>query len=524
MQTARQPGPPSPYRKQGILHDGFLVSELVKRDFKARYDRSILGMFWCVLQPTLTMGLLYAVFSLFFKSAIPNFPLYLISGIVFYQFFVETTSTAMRSIQENAALIAKVRVPLWTYPVTRAVSSLVNFLFALIPLFAVVLLTRTPLRATALLLLYLLRCAARGEQPVGPDALGLGFTLFVLACVLSMLYTTDFGDSLRILVLFLGAFLLCWLIAVSFDTPQALRRLLGFLYLCLLAVSFMGIMQRALGLVQINRLYTDLSINKGVPARIDATLDNPNNLSAFLQFFLPLGAAFAGGADKSWKRVLLGLGLLIPAVALVMTYSRAGWIAVMLSAAVFVWCCNKRLIPALVILAILALPLLPQSVLTRLSTIFDARDTSRNHRLYIWGGVSDLLRDRGYWLTGIGLGPKTFQNIYPAYAHQFGEGGTYQSQMLYMELDLEMGILGFLSFLWMTLKYMGRAGRGLARSDRATRLVLIAALAGFVALFVSGTVEYQWFYQRIIYAYFIFFGIAIAAVRTAERGTAPCAA
>lgn len=380
------------------------------------------------------------------------------------------------------------------------------------------------LGATALLLLYLLRCAARGEQPVGPDALGLGFTLFVLACVLSMLYTTDFGDSLRILVLFLGAFLLCWLIAVSFDTPQALRRLLGFLYLCLLAVSFMGIMQRALGLVQINRLYTDLSINKGVPARIDATLDNPNNLSAFLQFFLPLGAAFAGGADKSWKRVLLGLGLLIPAVALVMTYSRAGWIAVMLSAAVFVWCCNKRLIPALVILAILALPLLPQSVLTRLSTIFDARDTSRNHRLYIWGGVSDLLRDRGYWLTGIGLGPKTFQNIYPAYAHQFGEGGTYQSQMLYMELDLEMGILGFLSFLWMTLKYMGRAGRGLARSDRATRLVLIAALAGFVALFVSGTVEYQWFYQRIIYAYFIFFGIAIAAVRTAERGTAPCAA
>ena len=163
-----------PYRKPGFLHDWFLVSELVKRDFKSRYDRSVLGMFWCVLQPTLTMGLLYTVFSLFFKSAIPNFPLYLISGIVFYQFFTETTSSAMRSVQDNAALIAKVKIPLWTYPVTRAVSSLVNFTFALIPLFAVVVLTRVPLRATLLLLPYSTACMLL-------FALGIGLILSALA-------------------------------------------------------------------------------------------------------------------------------------------------------------------------------------------------------------------------------------------------------------------------------------------------------------------------------------------------------
>lgn len=158
---------PSPYRKPGFLHDGFLVTELVKRDFKTRYDRSVLGMFWCVLQPTLMMGLLYAVFSLFFKSAIPNFPLYLISGIVFYQFFVETTSTALRSIQDNAALIAKVKVPLWAYPVTCAISSLVNFLFALLPLLCVVLLTRVPIRPTMLLLPYSIVCMLLFSLGVG---------------------------------------------------------------------------------------------------------------------------------------------------------------------------------------------------------------------------------------------------------------------------------------------------------------------------------------------------------------------
>lgn len=174
----KQIAAPAPYRKPGFIHDGFLVSELVKRDFKSRYDRSVLGMFWCVLQPTLTMGLLYAVFSLFFKNAIPNFPLYLISGIVFYQFFTETTTTALRSIQENAGLIAKVKVPLWTYPVTRAVSSLVNFLFALLPLFAVVLATRVPIRPTMLLLFYSTACMLL-------FALGVGLVLAALAVFFS---------------------------------------------------------------------------------------------------------------------------------------------------------------------------------------------------------------------------------------------------------------------------------------------------------------------------------------------------
>ena len=173
-QTATSPDVPNPYRKPGFRHDGFLVAELVKRDFKARYDRSVLGMFWCVLEPTLMMGLLYAVFSFVFKSAIPNFPLYLISGIVFYQFFTETTSSALRSIRENAALIAKVRVPLWTYPVTRAVSSLVNFLFALVPLFAVVFLTRVPIRPSMILLLYSTACMLL-------FALGVGLCLAALA-------------------------------------------------------------------------------------------------------------------------------------------------------------------------------------------------------------------------------------------------------------------------------------------------------------------------------------------------------
>lgn len=151
-----------------------MITELVKRNFKSRYNRSVLGMLWCLLQPTLTMALLYFVFSFFFKNSIENFPVYLITGTVFYQFFTETTTTAMQSIQANAGLIAKVKIPLWTYPATRAAASLVNFVLALVPLMAVVLVTRTPLRASAWLLAY-------STLTMLAFALGVGFFLASMA-------------------------------------------------------------------------------------------------------------------------------------------------------------------------------------------------------------------------------------------------------------------------------------------------------------------------------------------------------
>lgn len=372
--------------------------------------------------------------------------------------------------------------------------------------------------AVAFLALYLLLCGFGTRKLFYPDALGLGLALFALSCLLSMLFSEDRMDSLRILLFFFAAFLFCWLIVGTCRTPASLRRLLAFFYAALLLVSIMGIAQRALGLVSVNASYTDASLNHGVPGRIYSTLDNPNNLSGFIQLFLPLSAAYAAGAKKPWRRVLLALGLVFPLAAMLMTYARAGWISILLAAAVFTYCCNRRLIPLLAVLALLCVPFLPASVLTRLATIGSTRDTSTIHRLDIWTGVLSLLGDKGYWLTGIGLGPKTFQEVYSFYAVGIATTGAYHSQMLYLELVLEMGILGFVSFLWAMLKYAGRIGRDIPRAeDRTVRFVLIAALSTFSALALSSLVEYLWFYQRCIFAFFLFFGIAIAACRISEN-------
>ena len=136
----------------------FLIKQLVSRDFKTKYKRSMLGMAWSFLNPLLTMSVQYIVFSTLFKSDIPNYPVYLLSGIVFFNFFSEDVSMGMTSITGNASLIKKVYMPKYIYPVSRILSSLVNFALAILPLFLVMLFTGTAFRLSLLLLVFDILC------------------------------------------------------------------------------------------------------------------------------------------------------------------------------------------------------------------------------------------------------------------------------------------------------------------------------------------------------------------------------
>lgn len=117
----------------------FLIRQLVSRDFKTKYKRSVLGVFWSFLNPLLTMSVQYIVFSNMFRADMPHYQAYLIIGIVCFNFFSESTNMALSSIIGNAGLITKVYVPKYIYPLTRVMSSLVNLLIALIPLLIVTL-------------------------------------------------------------------------------------------------------------------------------------------------------------------------------------------------------------------------------------------------------------------------------------------------------------------------------------------------------------------------------------------------
>lgn len=117
----------------------FLVKQLISRDFKNKYKRSILGVFWSFLNPLLTMIVQYVVFSNLFRFDIPNYQVYLLCGIVLFNFFSEACGMMVTSIIGNSSLIQKVYMPKYMFPLARTLSSMVNLLISLIPLFLVVL-------------------------------------------------------------------------------------------------------------------------------------------------------------------------------------------------------------------------------------------------------------------------------------------------------------------------------------------------------------------------------------------------
>ena len=136
----------------------FLIEQLVSRDFKVRYKRSVLGVFWSFLNPLLMMAVQYIVFSQLFKSDIDNYPVYLLSGLVVFNFFTEGANQALTSISGNAALISKVYMPKYVYPVTRVLSSGINLLMSLIPLMIAAAVTRERFTLAYLMLPYILLC------------------------------------------------------------------------------------------------------------------------------------------------------------------------------------------------------------------------------------------------------------------------------------------------------------------------------------------------------------------------------
>jgi lipopolysaccharide transport system permease protein len=119
----------------------YLLNQLVKRDIKLKYRRSVLGIFWSFLEPLLSMIVLTIVFSTLFRSNISNYPVYYLVGMLVYQFFSSGTNTAMRSMVSNASILKTVYIPKYLYSLSAVISNFVTYLLSLIVLFMVMIVT-----------------------------------------------------------------------------------------------------------------------------------------------------------------------------------------------------------------------------------------------------------------------------------------------------------------------------------------------------------------------------------------------
>ena len=138
----------------------FLLQQLISRDFKVKYKRSVLGVVWSLLYPLLNMAVMALVFSNIFKFSTPgvNYLVYVLSGLVMFNYFSEASNLSMSSIVANFPLINKIYIPKYIFPLSKCLFVGINFLLTLIPLYVVIFATGTGINIYHLVLPYAYIC------------------------------------------------------------------------------------------------------------------------------------------------------------------------------------------------------------------------------------------------------------------------------------------------------------------------------------------------------------------------------
>ncbi len=145
----------------------FLFEELVKRDFKKKYKRTVLGMVWSVLSPLLTLLVMRLVFTQFFGRNMPHYTTYLFCGNLIFSCFNESTSQGMTSLMGNASIFTKVNVPKYLFLFSKNVQTLINFGLSLCVFFLFCILDGITFTWKFVLLLYPIACLVLFNIGVG---------------------------------------------------------------------------------------------------------------------------------------------------------------------------------------------------------------------------------------------------------------------------------------------------------------------------------------------------------------------
>ena len=136
----------------------FLFEELVKRDFKTKYKRTVLGMVWSVLSPLLMLTVMAIIFGNFFGRNIEHYVIYLFSGQVIFNYFTEATTEGMQALVSNSSIFTKINVPKYLFLFSKNVSALINFGIILVIYFGFVAIEGISFTWQFLLLIYPVIC------------------------------------------------------------------------------------------------------------------------------------------------------------------------------------------------------------------------------------------------------------------------------------------------------------------------------------------------------------------------------
>ena len=365
-----------------------------------------------------------------------------------------------------------------------------------------------------LLGLFLLRSMHRGTL-LDVGAAGFYPALLFGAVCLAYLFSAYPSLSTRF-VAFHIVCLLCVLVTVSaVRNEEDLKRLAAGACFVVLVSSLYAVYQRIQG-VKVNASYVDMTVNAGMPGRVESFFDNPNTFAEVLILLLPLVLALVL-CSRHWLGRLVAAGTFaIGAAAMGMTYSRASWVGIAVAMLVFVFLWKPKLLPLFLALCAACVPLLPETIWNRILTIGNTSDSSTASRIPLYKAALATIRRSP--VSGAGLGTAAVQKYISVHNLYHARAPYVHAHNIYLELWVEAGILGFFGFLSSMLWNIKNAARTVRHCPRsAARTLTCACAASLSGSMVAGLADYLWNYPRVMSMFWLVFALAIAGGKVCRK-------
>ena len=309
--------------------------------------------------------------------------------------------------------------------------------------------------------------------------------------------------------------LLALTLVSTVDSYKKLRRLLWIVFLGITVASIYGCYQSYVG-VEIRESQQDMALNAGMPGRIYSFFDNPNNFAELIVMTVPLGITLILNADSPRERIYAILCLLPCIASLGFTYSRSSWLGFVLAILVFCALWRWKLTPLLVLAGICCLPILPDTIVNRIMTIGNRKDTSSMYRVAIYESARRLIKD--FWFGGAGLGSDTLYQVFKLYPTMYDGNWPLHCHNNFLQVWAEMGLFGIIPMIGLVVRPFRTGVSKLFKADGKLRKVLAASLGSFAGILLISMVEYTWYYPRNMFFFWFLIGIVSVCVKLIKNG------
>lgn len=287
-----------------------------------------------------------------------------------------------------------------------------------------------------------------------------------------------------------------------------------------------------------SQAWLDSEMFTSISGRAVGSLDNPNMLGEYIILILPIAVAMLIGRGEGMRRISAFISIGIMGSCLILTWSRGAWLGLIIAVVVMLFMWHSRSL-WLVFAGIASIPflpsILPQSIISRFTSIGNLSDSSTSYRVHIWHATVNMIKDNV--MSGIGIGEGAWDRLYPLYTFMGVEAAPH-SHNLYLQIWLELGIFGLLAFAAIIFMLYSSGFTLFSKlSDPCTnvknelrlpnenanlpshavktqlRLSCAGPLCGIIAVLAQGMTDYIWYNYRLYLMFWLVCGLASAYIR-----------